>query len=142
MKKIPVFFIDGFLDAGKTTFILDTLKSDIGENMMRTLLIVCEEGEVEYDPKFLEEANTVLRSFENEEDFNYKEIEKWVKEVRPDRIVIEMNGMWELTKLQFPKNIEIVQVVEFIDSKTFGTYYKNMSNHHQEGDSYFLDSKK
>ena len=132
MKRIPVFFVDGFLDAGKTTFIIDTLKSDLDENMMRTLLIVCEEGEVEYDPKFLETANTVMRVVEKEEDFSYKEIEKWVKEVKPDRIVMEMNGMWELTALQFPKGIEIVQVVEFIDASTFGTYYKNMSNKFQE----------
>lgn len=27
-------------------------------------------------------------------------------------------------------------------SRTAAAYYKNMSNHHQEGDSYFLDSKK
>ena len=28
MKKIPVFFINGMLDSGKTTFIIDTLKND------------------------------------------------------------------------------------------------------------------
>ena len=128
MKRIPVFFIDGLLDSGKTSFIIDTLKSDLGENMMRTLLIVCEEGEVEYEPEFLEKANTVKHVFEKEEDFSYKVIEQWVKEVKPDRIVMEMNGMWELTNLQFPKNIEIVQVVDFIDASTFGNYYKNMSN--------------
>lgn len=27
-------------------------------------------------------------------------------------------------------------------SRTAAAYYKNMSNHHQDGDSYFLDSKK
>ena len=27
-------------------------------------------------------------------------------------------------------------------SRTVAAYYKNMSNHHQDGDSYFLDSKK
>jgi putative membrane protein len=128
MRKVPVFFIDGFLEAGKTTFIIDTLKSDIGENMMKTLLLVCEEGEVEYDPTFLATANTVMHVFESEEDFDYKVIEGLVKDERPDRIVIEMNGMWDLTRLQFPKNIEIVQIVEFIDASTFAQYYKNMSN--------------
>ena len=29
-----------------------------------------------------------------------------------------------------------------VSSRTAAAYYKNMSNHHQDGDSYFLDSKK
>lgn len=42
MKNIPVFFIDGFLDSGKTTFIIDTIKTDGFDGS--TLLLVCEEG--------------------------------------------------------------------------------------------------
>ena len=44
MKKIPVFFINGMLDSGKTTFIIDTLENDIKEKKAKTLLLVCEEG--------------------------------------------------------------------------------------------------
>ena len=86
MKKVPVFFISGFLDSGKTSFIIDTLKSDLGDNMQKTLLLVCEEGEVEYDPKFLEEANTTIKYFNSIEEFDYKLIDKLVKEEKPDRI--------------------------------------------------------
>lgn len=126
MKKIPVFFISGFLDSGKTTFIIDTLKNDISDNMMRTLLLVCEEGEVEYSEELLKETNTVAKYFDTLESFDYKLVSKYIKEVKPDRIVIEMNGMWELTKLQFPREIEIVQVVTFIDGTTFDVYFNNM----------------
>ena len=28
MRNIPVFFINGILDSGKTTFIIDTIKTD------------------------------------------------------------------------------------------------------------------
>lgn len=126
MRKVPVFFIDGFLDSGKTSFIIDTLKSDLGDNMQKTLLLVCEEGEIEYDPKFLEEANTTIKYFNTIEEFDYKVIDKLVKEEKPDRVVMEMNGMWNLEELQFPRSIEIVQVVEFIDAQTFGVYFNNM----------------
>ena len=51
MKRIPVFFIDGFLDSGKTTFIVDVIKTDGFDG--KTLLLVCEEGEVEYDCRML-----------------------------------------------------------------------------------------
>ncbi len=128
MKKIPVFFINGMLDSGKSTFIIDTLNNDQPEdgNLMKTLLVCCEQGEVEYTSELLKKTNTEIIYFENESDFDYKVLDKEIKKVKPDRVVIEMNGMWELTKLQFPRNIEIVQVVSFIDASTFGVYFNNM----------------
>ena len=47
--EIPVYLFTGFLEAGKTKFIQETLESkefDTGEN---TLVIICEEGEEELD---------------------------------------------------------------------------------------------
>ena len=46
---VPVYTFTGFLDAGKTKFIQETLcdtRFNAGE---RTLLIICEEGEEEFD---------------------------------------------------------------------------------------------
>ena len=49
---IPVYLIAGFLDSGKTGFINGILRDGFaGED--RTLLICCEEGELEYDPRVL-----------------------------------------------------------------------------------------
>ena len=42
--EIPVYLFTGFLEAGKTKFIQETLENgdfDTGEN---TLVIICEEG--------------------------------------------------------------------------------------------------
>ena len=126
MKKIPVFFINGMLDSGKTTFIIDTLKNDIKEKKMKTLLLVCEEGEVEYEEEILKETNTYKHVFDSVEEFDYKLVEKLIKQEKVDRVVIEMNGMWDLSKLQFPRMIEIVQVISFIDGSTFNIYFNNM----------------
>ena len=45
---IPVYLIAGFLDAGKTSFINGVLRDGFAEED-RTLLICCEEGELEYE---------------------------------------------------------------------------------------------
>ena len=126
MKKIPVFFINGMLDSGKTTFIIDTLKNDIREKKMKTLLLVCEEGEVEYEEELLTRTNTYKHVFESQEEWDYKLVEKLIKQEKPDRVVIEMNGMWDLKMLQFPRIIEIVQLITFIDGSTFSVYFNNM----------------
>ena len=49
MKNIPVFCINGFLESGKSTFILSTIRRDEFYLRGKTLLIVTEQGEVEYD---------------------------------------------------------------------------------------------
>lgn len=126
MKRIPVFFINGLVDSGKTTFIIDTLKNDSKEKKYKTLLLACEEGEVEYEEELLKETNTYLKVFDDFEEFDYKVIDKLIKQEKPDRIVIEMNGMWDLNRLQFPRVIEIVQVITFIDGTTFNIYFNNM----------------
>ena len=49
MVQIPVYVFTGFLDSGKTKFIQDTLSDSRFNNGERTLLLVFEEGEEEYD---------------------------------------------------------------------------------------------
>ena len=48
MADIPVYLIAGFLDAGKTDFINGILEDGFAQE--KTLLICCEEGELEYNP--------------------------------------------------------------------------------------------
>ena len=47
--EIPVYLFMGFLEAGKTTFIQETLEEDYFNDGERTLLFACEEGMEEYD---------------------------------------------------------------------------------------------
>ena len=49
MVQIPVYVFTGFLDAGKTKFIQETLEDERFNAGERTLLLVFEEGEEEYD---------------------------------------------------------------------------------------------
>lgn len=122
----PVFIINGFLDSGKTTFIIDTLKNDGFYKLGNTLLLVCEEGEVEYDKVELEKYNVHIETFDEVEGFNPERLYEITEEYHPDRIVIESNTMWDQSKLKFPSTFQVAQIVSFIDFSTFGVYYNNM----------------
>ena len=51
MKEIPVYLFVGFLESGKTSFVQETLQDPQFDSGDKTLLLVCEEGEVEYRPE-------------------------------------------------------------------------------------------
>ena len=65
---IPVYLVNGFLESGKTLFIDDALKSEDFADGEKTLLIVCEQGEEEYDMKKLAPLQVVLEYIEEEAD--------------------------------------------------------------------------
>ena len=125
-KTIPTYVIDGFLEAGKTTFIKDTIASDDFFKKGKTLVISGEQGEVEYDDSFLEKYNTVVKYVENQEDFNPSSIMQMINELMPDRIVIELNGMWDLKLIEFPSLLKVYQFIYFINYQTFPIYFANM----------------
>ena len=50
-QEIPVYLFFGFLDSGKTKFIQETLEDERFNAGERTLLLLCEEGEVELKPE-------------------------------------------------------------------------------------------
>ena len=64
--RVPIYLITGFLESGKTSFLNFTLQQDYFYTEGKTLLILCEEGEVEYDPAVLEMSNTVVEVIEDE----------------------------------------------------------------------------
>ena len=55
---MPVFLINGFLEAGKTQFLEFTMDQEYFQTEGKTLLIVCEEGDTEYDEKKLKKHQT------------------------------------------------------------------------------------
>ena len=59
-KQIPVYLFVGQLESGKTKFIQETMEDPNFDSGDKTLLLVCEEGEIEYDPKSLPSAACML----------------------------------------------------------------------------------
>ena len=125
-KEIPVYLIAGMLDAGKTAFINDTLREGFALQD-RTLLISCEEGELEYDKRLL--RNVAVETAEEEDDLNPLKLQRWEKEHRPDQVIIEYNGMWPLERIfqnALPRNWVLYQIMVLVDARTFDNYAKNM----------------
>ncbi len=122
----PVYMINGFLESGKSTFIKFTIQQQYFRIAGTTLLILCEEGEEEYDERLLKAAGTVVRVVDSEEDFNPTNLLAMEKEVNPERIIIEFNGMWNSKEIKLPFHWNIEQQITIVDASTFPTYYNNM----------------
>ena len=68
--EIPVYFFTGFLESGKTTFLMDVLTNQDFTEGKKALVIACEEGEVELDSELLADLNCDLVYIDDKEDFN------------------------------------------------------------------------
>ena len=122
----PVYMINGFLESGKTEFICFTLAQQYFQVKGKTLLILCEEGENEYDPVLLKRSRTEVELIEQEEDFNPAHLTDLEKLHKPERIIIEFNGMWNYKNAKLPWYWKIEQQITVIDGSTFPMYYTNM----------------
>jgi len=126
MPQIKTFIMFGFLESGKTTFIEYTLEQDYFRIKGKTLLIQCEEGEVEVEEALLRESNTVVEIIEEENQFSPETLLLLQKKHKAKRVIIEFNGTWNAKNLNLPEKWEMVQVITFIDASTFESYFKNM----------------
>ncbi len=126
--ELPVYLMTGFLESGKTSFILDTINDKEFSRGERTLIIACEEGEVEYDEKILKASRSEVEYLENEEDFNPENLSALVAKHKPTRVILEYNGMWSLRTMaqQAPKEWLFYQVFMFVDHSRFEMYMNNM----------------
>lgn len=122
----PVYMINGFLESGKTEFITYTIAQPYFRTKGKTLIIACEEGEIEYDPTLLKKTNSVVEWIEDEEDFNTTNLLELEKKYNPERIIIEYNGMWNFKNMKLPWLWKIEQQITCIDGSTFPMYYTNM----------------
>lgn len=122
----PVYMINGFLESGKTEFITFTLQQPYFQTQGKTLLIVCEEGENEYEEAVLKKSGTVLELIEEEEEFTPQHLIELEKKHKPERIIVEYNGMWNYKNMKLPWYWKIEQQITIIDGSTFPMYYTNM----------------
>ena len=129
MQQIPVYVFTGFLDSGKTKFIQETLEDPRFNAGERTLLLVFEEGEEEYDFSTYPHKSVYMQVL-NQETVTTKELVALTKKYKADRIVAELNGMQQVGDLymRFPDEWAVAQEVMFADSTTFMAYNANMRN--------------
>ena len=129
MQQIPVYAFTGFLDSGKTKFIQETLEDPRFNAGEKTLLLVFEEGEEEYDFSTYPHQNVYLDVLD-QQTVTTKELAALQKKYKAERIVVELNGMQQVGDLymRFPEPWVVAQEVMFADSTTIMAYNANMRN--------------
>ena len=129
MQQIPVYSFTGFLDSGKTKFIQETLEDTRFNDGERTLLLIFEEGEEEYDFSTYPAQNVWLEVLD-QQTVTTKQLAALQKKYKAERIVMELNGMQQVGDLymRLPENWMVAQEVMFADSTTFMAYNANMRN--------------
>ncbi len=129
MQQIPVYVFTGFLDSGKTKFIQETLEDPRFNAGERTLLLVFEEGEEEYDLSTYPHKNVYVETLD-QQAVSTGQLQTLAKKYRAQRVVAELNGMLLVgdfyTKL--PENWTVAQEVMFADGSNFIAYNANMRN--------------
>jgi len=121
---IETRLVYGFLDAGKTTYILDCISNDFFYKYGSTLILCFEQGEAEYRAETLQERNATVAYYDGEEDvgaFCLRSIETY----RPARIYVEMNAMLPDLREQFPACMRVASAVMWIDWETLKLYFIN-----------------
>ncbi len=126
-KEIPVYLFVGFLESGKTRFIQETFEDPQFDSGDKTLLLVCEEGEEEYDESKFAFPGTTVAVLEDKSELNALNLARLQKESDAGRVVIEYNGMWLLNDLamELPDDWVIYQVIATADGKTALTHARD-----------------
>lgn len=127
-QQIPVYLFTGFLESGKTSVIQETMEDERFNTGEKTLILLCEEGEIELDKSRFYGQNVVIDTIDDESELTEERLSAWTNNHRTDRVIIEYNGMWQLRTLfeNLPENWFIFQSMMFADATTFLSYNTNM----------------
>jgi len=125
---IPVYLFVGFLDSGKTKFIDETLKDPRFESKDTTLLLLCEDGEEEYDTTLYSGGKVIVEEIESEDTLSIDYLDALIKKTKATRVIVEYNGMWMLQSFYdaMPKEWILYQEFMLMDATTAVSYNANM----------------
>ena len=126
MEQVPLFIVNGLLESGKTTLVKEVVENNVSYQEYNTLLIVSEEGEIEYEKWWLEEYKVHIEVVDSIEDLNVENLTRWDQKYMPAQIVLELNGFYDLDEIEFPDYMQVYQIITTIDTTTFGVFFPNM----------------
>ena len=127
--ETPVYLFLGFLESGKTTFIQETMQDPRFSSGEKTLLLVMEEGETEYETiKFAGAENVDYVAIEDKEQLTEEYLTELQMKYGSERVIVEYNGMWALEDFfkAMPEGWMINQLMTFFDARTILNYNANM----------------
>ena len=126
MKEVPVFLLNGFLESGKTTLIKEIVENNEAYHNNSTVIIACEDGEVEYDDEWCEKNQIHVEHISKQSDLTPEYMERVDEIYMPNRFVIEYNGFYDWDIQEFPEYMVIYQQITLIDATSFNVMFNNM----------------
>ena len=125
---VAVYLFTGFLEAGKTTLIQETLEDSGFNSGEPTLVLSCEEGMGELDATSFAKGNVFFESIDTLSRLNPDKLSALQRKYKAERVLVEYNGMWmnEDFYNAMPENWFIYQEIMVADATTFVNYNTNM----------------
>ena len=127
---IPIFFINGQLESGKTTFIQGIIAGGQFDAAKKKLLVAFEDGEVEYDKQLLDEHGIDLVILSPSEMTSEK-MAALDDKYDPWLVIVEYNGMVDpkqFRDLAMPHGWQVYQSITIMNAETFQNQWKNMKS--------------
>lgn len=131
-REVLVYLVLGFLESGKTALITEFLEKARFSTHERSVIIACEEGLEEYDPEFLKKANAEIRYLEKEEELTTELLAECDEKYQPDKVYIEMNGLWQLdlfNDVKLPSSWLGIKNITLVDASQFELQLANMKEY-------------
>ena len=128
-RIVPVYLVMGFLESGKTTLINSMFEDEDFSRGYKSLIISCEEGEIEYDGDLLNDYNSTFVQLEEKEEFTVEKLRELDEKYKPDRIIVEYNTVWGVDYLgstPMPADWRVAQIITMVDATTYENYMTNM----------------
>ncbi|MGM9968944.1 MAG: GTP-binding protein [Anaeroplasma sp.] len=126
MKEVPLFVLNGFLESGKTTLIKEIIENNENYQSNSTVIIVCEQGEIEYNDEWCEKYGVHVEYIEDQSEFTPDYMRNLDNMYMADQYVIEYNSFFDFDAQEFPNYMVIYQQITLINAQNFALMFNNM----------------
>lgn len=125
-EDIGVYFFEGFLEAGKTTYIQRLITDEGLPEDLRILILQTEEGMEELEP--VPGREIFVEKLDSLEDATPERLSALEDKTRCNTIMVELNGMWQERDFfdRMPENWYPFRKFVVADSGSFIQYNNNM----------------
>lgn len=126
MIEVPIFIVNGLLESGKTSLIKEIIENNVSYQAGNTLLVICEEGEIEYEEDWLQEYNVHIAYVSSQDELTPEFLISLDEQYTPSQIVLEMNSFFDMDQIEFPEYMPLYQQITLLDVSKFALYFANM----------------
>lgn len=119
--------VSGFFQSGKTSFINKYIEIEVSKVFDKILIISCEDGIEKYADFY--DCEVLVEKISNKKDFNKNNINDIIEKSKPEYVIIEYNGVWDISQLvgtSYPKGFNVRNLFMIADFQTFDLYMQNM----------------